>query len=38
MDDPDLLLQVISASGGRVTTHIDYTNNIVQLGLNYRLN
>jgi len=38
MDDPDALLQVISASGGRVTTHTDYTDNIVRLGLNYRLN
>jgi outer membrane immunogenic protein len=38
MNDPDLLLQVISASGGRVTTHTDYTDNIIRLGLNYRLN
>jgi outer membrane immunogenic protein len=38
MNDPDGLLQVISASGGRVTTHTNYTDNIVRLGLNYRLN
>jgi hypothetical protein len=29
---------VTSASGGRVTTHTNYTDNIVRLGLNYRLN
>jgi hypothetical protein len=38
MDDPDNLLLAISSSGGRVTTHTNYTDNIVRLGLNYRLN
>ena len=38
MNDPDILLQVISASGGRVTTHTDYTDNIARVGLSYRLN
>ena len=39
MDDPgqDSLLSV-STTGGRVTTHTNYTDNIVRLGLNYRLN
>jgi outer membrane immunogenic protein len=38
MDDPDNLLLSISTTGGRVTTHTNYTDNIVRLGLNYRLN
>jgi outer membrane immunogenic protein len=38
MNDPDQLVFVTSASGGRVTTHTNYTDNIVRLGLNYRLN
>ncbi len=38
MDDPDNLLLAISTSGGRVTTHTNYSDNIVRLGLNYRLN
>jgi outer membrane immunogenic protein len=38
MDDPDDPLLAISTSGGRVTTHTNYTDNIVRLGLNYRLN
>ena len=38
MNDPDLQLQVLSASGGRVTTHTNYTDNIIRVGLNYRLN
>ena len=38
MSDPDGQLIVISTSGGRVTTNTNYTDNIVRLGLNYRLN
>jgi outer membrane immunogenic protein len=38
MNDPDGLLLVTSTSGGRVTTHTNYTDNIVRLGLNFRLN
>jgi outer membrane immunogenic protein len=38
MDDPDGLLLATSTSGGRVTTHTNYTDNIVRLGLNFRLN
>jgi outer membrane immunogenic protein len=38
MNDPDNNLLVISASGGRVATHTNYSDNVVRLGLNYRLN
>ena len=38
MDDPDINLLSVSTSGGRVTTHTNYSDNIVRLGLNYRLN
>jgi len=37
MDDPDDILLAISTTGGRVTTHTNYTDNIVRVGLNYRL-
>ena len=38
MNDPDEVVRVVSASGGRVTTHTDFTDNIFRVGLNYRLN
>jgi outer membrane immunogenic protein len=36
LDDPDIDLAAISTSGGRVTTHTNFTDNIVRVGLNYR--
>jgi outer membrane immunogenic protein len=36
LDDPDINLVFINASGGRVTTHTNFTDNIVRVGLNHK--
>ena len=36
LDDPDIEIAFQNASGGRVTTHTNYTDNIVRLGVNYK--
>ena len=36
LDDPDIALGFVSASGGRVTTHTNYADNILRVGLNYK--
>jgi outer membrane immunogenic protein len=38
VNDPDELVTFINASGGRVTTHTNFTDNIVRVGLNYKFN
>jgi outer membrane immunogenic protein len=36
LDDPDNQLLILNASGGRVTTHTTFTDNILRVGLNYQ--
>jgi outer membrane immunogenic protein len=36
LDDPDVQTQSTFASGGRVTTHTHFTDNIIRAGLNYQ--
>ena len=36
LDDPDLPITFINASGGKVTTHTHFTDNIVRGGINYK--
>src|SRR5664280_2764020 len=36
VDDPDIPIGFINATGGRVTTHTNFTDNVVRLGLNYK--
>lgn len=38
VDDPDNPIGFINATGGRVTTHTNFTDNVVRLGLNYKFN
>jgi outer membrane immunogenic protein len=36
LTDTDVALPVISVSGGQVTTHTHFTDNIIRLGVNYQ--
>jgi outer membrane immunogenic protein len=36
LDDPDTVNLILNASGGRVSTHTNFTDNIFRVGLNYQ--
>ena len=36
LDDPDINILILNASGGRVSTHTSFTDNIFRVGLNYQ--